>query len=204
MIMYTYIMFFHCRYQSLQRSFHGERSAGRPIPGHPHTQTPLSPIMSANNLSLRAGEAEELSQGMVGPPPKPKRQRDSSKTNRWLFFGRKSKKQILPQGLPGSGDDVLPISPVSSSPPSIDDAMIPPSPTTSLDQSTRSQSVESPRESRSRSSSSRGEEIEEPLPRRVERLEGKLIISDTEITMQYCYYTFKYSTSELHIADLIQ
>ena len=82
----------------------------------------LSPILSPadpDNLSLSLTPEEVASinrtapsahpHSLTQPSSKPKKQRGSSKSGRWLFFGRRSNKHISQEST-SNEDDILPIS----------------------------------------------------------------------------------------------
>ena len=105
------------RYRSLQRSFR-RTQPGQGIPRRGARE--LSPILSPadpNNLSLSLTPEEVISinrrssrgQSLTQPSSKSKKQRGSSKSGKWLFFGRRSNKQISQESI-SNEDDILPIS----------------------------------------------------------------------------------------------
>ena len=106
------------RYKSLQRSFRrvqserGNRGRGGRA---------LSPILSpadpdSLSLSLTPEEVATInrtapnghSHSLTRPSTKPKKQRGSGKSGRWLFFGRRSNKHISQEST-SNEDDILPI-----------------------------------------------------------------------------------------------
>jgi len=101
----------------LQRSFRRtEPGLGVPRRG----ARELSPILSPadpNDLSISFTTEEVLSinrrvsrgQSLTQPSSKSKKQRGSSKSGKWLFFGRKSNKQISQEST-SNEDEILPIS----------------------------------------------------------------------------------------------